>query len=152
MSVFSLLVAYLSYKFKDRLFLFNKQNKTNVNKNIDNYDIKKSTSQKTTNDTKKVVVVNNNENMKPEFDNSQIGRMNEKIEDNKDEKNNESVENYTEKNIVLIENNNEKNNESIEKNSEHNEKSIEKNGQNKEINDNKYPDLDVDPPIINNIP
>ena len=51
LSVFSLLVAYLSYKFKDRLFLFNKQNKTNVNKNIDNYNIKKSTSKKTTKDT-----------------------------------------------------------------------------------------------------
>ena len=93
-----MLLAYLSYKFKDRLFLFNKQNKTNVNKNIDNYNIKKSTSKKTTKDTIKVVVVNNNENMKPEFDNSQIERMNEKIEDNKDEKNNnESVENFTEK-------------------------------------------------------
>ncbi len=44
------------------------------------------------------MVVNNNENMKPEFDNSQIERMNEKIEDNKDEKNNnESVANFTEK-------------------------------------------------------
>ena len=44
------------------------------------------------------MVVNNNENMKPEFDNSQIEGMNEKIEDNKDEKNNnESVENFTEK-------------------------------------------------------
>ena len=51
LSVFSLLLAYLSYKFKDRLFLFNKQNKTNVNKNIDNYNIKKSTSKKTTKDT-----------------------------------------------------------------------------------------------------
>ena len=66
--------------------------------NILSANTMKSTSQKTTKDTKKVVVVNNNENMKPEFDNSQIERMNEKIEDNKDEKNNnESVENFTEK-------------------------------------------------------
>ena len=153
LNVFSLIVAYLSYKFKDKQFIFNKQNESNVNKNNDNSHIKNSNSKKSTNDNIRIVVVNNNnQNIQPEFDNSQIEKMNETIKDNMDEKNNEFVENYTEQNIVSIENKNEKNNETIKKNSEQNEKSMENNEQNKEIDEIKYPDLDVPPPIINNIP
>ena len=152
LSVSLLIVAYLAYKFKDRP-LYNKQNKPNQNKISDNYPIKNYNSRKKANDAIKVIVENNNnENIKPEFDNSQIERIKETIVDNKDEKNYESIEKNTEQYIESKENNLEKNNESIEKKSDQNEKSFENMEQNKEINDNKYPDLDVPPPIINKFP